>query len=171
MKIRTDYVTNSSSSSFILAFDTDKDYQIFCENCEWLGYEQLSEIISNSIRKTPQVEQKDNARELLQRYFDREKYVDTILAEHFDGYSENKSSVQYTKIWDFEKSKEYSDRLKQLLENDSDYKEKLKRINEAKVVVEMMIWDTSGGILEWAIRHGFLESECWHDLILRWNIG
>lgn len=171
MKIRTDYVTNSSSSSFILAFDNDRDYRDFCESCEWLDYEQLGDMVKNSILETSQPEQKDNAREFLQRYFERTKYVDTILAEHFEDYHKDKSAEQYAKIWDFEKSKEYADRLKQLLDNDKDYQEKLKRINEAKIVVKMMIWDTNGGILEWAIRNGFLESEYWRNLILRWNVG
>ena len=71
MKIRTDYVTNSSSSSFILAFDNDRDYKDFCESCEWLDYEQLGDMVKNSILETSQPEQKDNARELLQRYFER----------------------------------------------------------------------------------------------------
>ena len=139
----------------------------FCERCEWLDYEQFGDMVKNSILKTSQPEQKDNARELLQRYFERNKYVDKILAEHFEDYH----AEQHAKIWDFEKSKEYADRLKQLLDNDKDYQEKLKRINEAKIVVEMMIWDTNGGILEWAIRNGFLESEYWRNLILRWNVG
>ncbi len=152
-------------------FDNDRDYVDFCESCEWLDYERLSDMINNSILKTSQSEQRNNARELLKRYFERNKYIDIILAERFKDYHEDKSAEQYAKILDFEKSKEYADKLKQLLDNDKDYQEKLKRINEAKIVVETMIWDTSGGILEWAIRNGFLESNFYQYLILRWNIG
>ena len=41
MKIRNGFVTNSSSSSFILSFKDEDDYQDFKEMCEYNYYEEL----------------------------------------------------------------------------------------------------------------------------------
>ena len=41
MKVRTDFVTNSSSSSFVLVFKDEYEYKEFDDECYDSGYEEF----------------------------------------------------------------------------------------------------------------------------------
>ena len=166
MKVRTDYVTNSSSSSFILAFDTPKDYIDFNEICVDYGYEKLQEIVNKSIETYSQSDHKETALELLRRYYKFEIYDNRITSEKF-----GENNPDWKELSDFRKSEEYEEKLQQYLNSDENYKLDLMRIKNADGIVSTEIWDTNGGLLEWAIRNGFLKSEFRRYLVVQWDIG
>ena len=51
------------------------------------------------------------------------------------------------------------------------FEEKKQRILNADSAVLMTVWDSNGGIMEWAIRNGFVSEEFWQYCLLDWPVG
>ena len=47
IKIRSSFVTNSSSSSFILVFKNQKELDDFYEKCNWYDYDEFAKLIKD----------------------------------------------------------------------------------------------------------------------------
>ena len=172
MKLREDFVTNSSSSSFIMAFkDDDKwsSYDYFAERCNDLFYDSFYDLIEG-LQKHPENLDKEKALELLYLYYSYEykfELLDSLLKrEDCASYQE-----YCRRSREYQISEEFKEKVKTHVNQNEEYLNKKKQIEEADFIVQGTIWDGSGGLLEWAIRNGFIEDNFWHNSVIVWNVG
>lgn len=253
MKIRTDYVTNSSSSSFVLAFKDANEIEEFKSNCEMFSYEEFLRLIENLcsdfLTFTNESKKEMSIRPLIDKikinkfgllaemelrrlyeedyklkswesvyvkingfgediieidsigfeeicvdgeydieilnnkeHRDKEKSIEDLRwrygSQHVDKLLKEKvprdnyeSFDEYMLACDnYKKTQEYKDLIDNAIEN-VEFHEKKKQIEEATLIVSGMIWDTSGGLLEWAIRNGFIEDNFYQNCVICYNVG
>ena len=169
MKIRHGFVKNSSSSSFVLAFKDDEDFAKFEEWCNDLDYNQMKDFLMGFMDRD-----KSSLEEQKQKAIEFVEFAMTVdnLHEWLD--ERTKNIKEFSDRWEerqrLEKTDEYQSFKAKLLENE-DIQNKIKRIKEAEKICQGMIWDSNGGILEWAIRNRFLQSEFWDWTIYVQNVG
>ena len=68
-------------------------------------------------------------------------------------------------------SQEFKDLIQSYLDNNEEYQEKVKQVNDSEIIVTCEIWDSNGGLLEWAIRNDFVRHEFRKWLVYQIDIG
>ena len=147
MKFRPDFVTNSSSSSFIFAFKDEADYKEFIEACKDQGFKNVKNLVKN--HRDDKNINKEETINFLRNCMTRE-------FEDATGIRENNPA--------------YEEELEKYL-NKYDFYRKKKTINKSDIIVTGQIWDNYDDDLyfAYAVRNGLLDVFPW--CLLSYNIG
>lgn len=122
------------------------------------------ELIENSKYRN-----KEEAIAILRRSYIAD-YQDALIQHHVK-IRKNEDAISYIlRKEEYIRSNEHQQAINEFLKK-TNFEEKKKKIEDSILTINGEIWDNSGGLLEWAIRNGFIEENFSHNCITVRTVG
>ena len=169
MKIRTDFVTNSSSSSFILGFKDSADLNKMLVKCKDIGRKDIYDLVLKLMKRQEEYT-KGVLKGITDSFYIREYMDDIILVLHPEYL--DLDIVERIRLENIcKETSEFKDMLSEKLKSDKSYVRFTEKLGESSITIYGVIWDTDDTEPENSIRAGLLREEFNDWLVMQYDVG
>lgn len=171
-KQRSGFVTNSSSSNFVLGFKDEDDFLKFKEYCEDNGFKEVYKLVKRLRNNKYLKHDIESIKENVIHYLSID-IRDALIRKYepeYDNMNYREQAGVSLKLW---KREDFLKDIEDKLKEDAESSKILTKLSTCEILVQGCVWDNTGdsGLLEWAIRNDLLSTEFRRWCVINYHIG